>query len=461
MNNQRPPKPIPSQPPSDRLPPQNMDAERGLLGSLLRENSVIGDILQTIQSPEDFYADAHQKIFTCIRDLHLAGKPVDAVILADVLKDRGQIEDAGGYGYLGELWAAAPTAANAEHYARIVRDKSVSRNLIRLSTRILRDAYDQVSPADELLGEAVRELLEVQQATATNTKNVTVRLSEAIKETEAEIDKRHRNRDVEGGSVRSGLLDLDELTGGFHAGELVIIAARPSVGKTALAMQVVEVAGEDKIPTLFFSLEQSRTELVSRMLCGRGQVDSHLVRTGRLGADEFSRLTDAATAIKPLPIWINDNASQRVSGMLNVARKLMTREKIQLIAVDYLQLVTFAGDRQMNRNDQVSTMTRELKLMARSLGVPLLLLCQITRDSERQNRKPRLSDLRDSGSIEQDADTVLFLHRAKARDESSSELIEAIVAKQRNGPTGDVTLRFFKRRTRFECVAGGTFGGVE
>ena len=459
MNNARPQKPLPSQPPGDRLPPQNLDAERGLLGSLLRENSVIGDILQVIQSPEDFYADAHQKTFRVIRDLHLAGKPVDAVILADVLKDRSQIEDVGGYGYLGELWATAPTAANAEHYARIVRDKSISRNLIRTSTRILRDAYDQVQPAEDLLGEAVRELLEVQQATSTNTRNVTVKLSAAIKETQVEIENRHRNQDLEGGSVRSGLIDLDELTGGFHAGELIIVAARPSVGKTALAMQVVETAGEDKIPTLFFSLEQSRTELVSRMLCGRGQVNSHLVRTGRLGPDEFARLTDAAAAITPLPIWINDNASQKVSGLLNVARKLLQREQIKLIAVDYLQLIT-ATDSKVNRNDQVSTMTRELKLMARQLGVPLLLLCQITRDSERQNRKPRLSDLRDSGSIEQDADTVLFLHRAKERDDSPWESIDVIVAKQRNGPTGEVALRFFKKRTRFECVAGGTFGGV-
>src|SRR5437867_3283103 len=297
----------------DRLPPQSREAERCVLGSMLRENGVIGDVLQTLRT-ENFYADAHQKIFQAIVALYDKGHPVDLVTLAELLKDRKHIEDVGGYAYLGELWDAAPTAANAEYYARIVRDKAIVRHLIHAGTEILRDAYDQVMPADELLEAAERKVLDIAQMGITGQ---TYTLQEAISEAYDRIDARKQNEHRMVSGVPSGYLDLDEKTAGFQNSELIIIAARPSVGKTAFGLGVARHMAVDKhIPVFFVSLEQSRIELAERLLCCQAKVDSHRLRTGRLNSDDLQRLFEAGDLLSRAKLFIDDTPAQ---GMLRIA----------------------------------------------------------------------------------------------------------------------------------------------
>ena len=439
---------------ADRLPPQNRDAERSVLGSMLRDNAVIGDVVQIINRAETFYTDGHQKIFDGITKLYDKGKPVDLVLLADHLKEQKHLEDIGGYTYLAELWDAAPTAANAEYYARIVRDKAIVRNLIHAGNEVLRDAYDQSMPADELLESAERKILDIAQMGITGQ---TFTLEAALNEAYARIDARHERGHESISGLETGFTDLDNITAGLQNSELVVIAARPSAGKTAFSLNLVRHVGvEVGHPVFFVSLEQSRIELAERLLCCQAKVDSHKLRVGKLGGDDMQRLIDAGNELSKAKIFIDDTPGQ---GMLRIAanaRRLKLRHKIRLVVVDYLQLIE-PDNRRDSRQEQVAQLSRRLKFLARELQIPVVALAQVNRSSEdRQDHKPRLADLRESGAIEQDADTVMLLHRPEMYEPGQHEgTTEIIIAKKRNGPTGEITLTYLKQFMRFENFAIG------
>ncbi|MFL5328774.1 MAG: replicative DNA helicase [Gemmataceae bacterium] len=445
----------------ERLPPQSREAERCVLGSMLRDNVCIGDIQQIFGKDNVyFYADAHRKIYEGIRTLYDKGQPVDLVVLAEWLTANKFIEDVGGYGYLGELWEAAPTAANAEYYAKIVRDKAIIRNIIHAGNEILRDAYDNVAPADELLETAERKILEIAQL---GLMGETIELKDAMQEAYDRIDARAAKDYTETG-VQTGFADLDELTAGLHNNELVILAARPSVGKTALALNIVRnvILGDlrrrvEAVPVFFVSLEQSRVELAERMLVAQASVDSHKLRKGFLNSEEMQRLIDAGDKLRQAKLFIDDSPMQSMLRIAANARRLKKRHDIRMVVVDYLQLID-PENRKDNRQEQVAQISRRLKFLARELEIPVLALAQVNRSSEdRTDHKPRLADLRESGSIEQDADTVMMMHRpGKYEGGGDDNTTEVIIAKQRNGPTGDVTLAFRKEFMRYENHAFGT-----
>src|SRR5216683_1389721 len=437
----------------DRLPPQSKEAEQCVLGSMLRDNVVIGDILQIIR-PDNFYLDAHQKICQAITGLYDQGHPVDLVVLAEELKNRKHIEDIGGYAYLGQLWDAAPTAANAEYYARIVRDKAIIRHLIHSSNEILRDAYDQAMPADELLESAERKVLDIAEMGITGQ---TFTLAQALTEAYDRIDTRQQNDQTSISGLPTGFIDLDEKTAGLQNSELIIMAARPSHGKTALAMNIARyVAVEDNQPVFVVSLEQSRIELAERLLCCQARVDSHKLRKGHLSSEDMQKLIEAGGILRNALLFIDDTPGQ---GMLRIAanaRRLKLREKIKLVVIDYLQLIE-PDNRRDNRQEQVANISRRLKFLARELQIPVMALAYVTRCSAvRTGHTPCLADLPESGSIEQDADTVMLLHRPEMYEPGQHEgTTEVIVAKQRNGPTGEITLTYLKQFMRFENFAIG------
>jgi replicative DNA helicase len=443
----------------DRLPPQSQEAERSVLGSMLRDNGVIGDIIQIIR-PENFYSDAHQKIFQAMVALYDKGHPVDLVVLVDKLKELKQIEDIGGYAYLAVLWDAAPTAANAEYYARIVRDRAIVRSLIHSCNEIQRDAFDQAMPADELLESAERKILDIAQLGITGQ---TYTLRQAIDEAYDRIDTRHQPDQTSISGIETGFTELDEKTAGLQNSELIIMAARPSHGKTALAINIaLHVALKDAQPVFFVSLEQSRIELAERLLCCQAQVDSHKLRKGHLGSDDMQKLIAAGGELREAKLFIDDTPGQ---GMLRIAanaRRLKLRYAIKLVIIDYLQLIE-PDNRRDSRQEQVANISRRLKFLARELAIPVVALAQLNRSSEdRQDHTPRLADLRESGSIEQDADTVLLLHRPEMYEPGQHEgILEIHVAKQRNGPTGELTLTFLKQFMRFENFAVDTHFGYE
>jgi replicative DNA helicase len=418
---------------------------------MLRDNGAIGDVLQIVRA-ENFYLDAHQKIFQAVQALYDRGHPVDLVMLAEALKDQKHIEDVGGYAYLAELWDAAPTAANAEYYARIVRDKAIVRNLIHASTEVLRDAYDQAMPADELLEGAERKILDIAQMGVTGQ---TYTLSQALSEAYDRIDTRSQRDHMSISGLSTGFIDLDDKTAGLQNSELIIIAARPSVGKTAFALSLVRhIAVQENKPVFFVSLEQSRIELAERLLCAQARVDSHKLRKGHLGSDDMQKLIQAGEVLRSAHLFIDDSPGQ---GMLRIAanaRRLKLRHEISLVVVDYLQLIE-PDNRRESRQEQVASMSRRLKFLARELKIPVVALAQVNRSSEdRQDHRPRLADLRESGSIEQDADTVMLLHRPEMYEPGQHEgTVEVIIGKQRNGPTGEITLTFIKQFMRFENFA--------
>jgi replicative DNA helicase len=441
----------PDQGGGERLPPQSRDAERSVLGSMLRDNGVIGDVVQIVRE-ENFYLDAHQKIFKAITSLYDRGSPVDAVMLAELLREQKQIEDIGGYGYLGELWDAAPTAANAEYYARIVRDKALVRHLIHASTEILRDSYDQAMPADELLEMAERKVLDIAEMGITGQ---TTTLEQAVNEAYDRLDARHGQDHLAISGLPTGYVDLDEKTAGFQNSELVIVAARPSVGKTAFALNVVRhLVVEDNKPIFFVSLEQSRIELAERLLCCQARVDSHKLRKGHLSSEEMDRMIEAAEFLRRAKLFIDDTPALNMLRIAANARRLKLRHHIRAVFVDYLQLIE-PDNRRDSRQEQVAAISRRLKHLARELKIPVVALAQVNRSSEdRQDHKPRLADLRESGGIEQDADTVMLLHRPEMYEPGQHEgTVEVMIAKQRNGPTGEITLTYLKQFMRFENFA--------
>lgn len=436
----------------DRLPPHSLEAEMGVLGSILLDPNMCDDVALVLR-PEDFYSDAHQKLYSQMMAMHDAGQRVDAMLLAERLRQAGEYEMVGGTAYVAEILQAVPVAAHAIYYARIVRDKATLRSLIHTSTEILRDAYDPSLEPREMLNRAEELIFSLHdQRSADRVANMHDVLVEAFQQ----IDKRLEHGGATG--VATGFTDLDNMTGGLHEAELVILAARPSMGKTALATNIVEFATvEANVPTLFVSLEMSRLELAQRMLCSRGKIDGKKFRSGFLSGQDHERLVKVAAELSKCPLFIDDTPSRTVTEIAACARRLKRRDKLGLIAIDYLQLIEPDNSKDP-RQEQVARIARRLKGLARELAVPILCLAQLNRQAElSKDSRPKLSHLRESGAIEQDADVVMFIHReeyGKTREEAEAEGClgqgEIIVAKQRNGPVGDVKVAWLSQFTRFE-----------
>ncbi|MSQ95350.1 MAG: replicative DNA helicase [Gemmataceae bacterium] len=446
---------------ADRLPPHNRDAERSLLGSMLRDNQVIPEAVNLVRA-EHFYVFGHQKIFEAITKLNDDdGKPADIVTVAEWLSQAKLMDDVGGHGYLVELFDAAPSAAHYRQYAEIIREKAIVRNLIHACTDLQAEAYNQTQKPKELLDSAERRILEIAEMGITGN---TVTLHDALQEAFQRLDQK-KLPGHEFSGIKTGFMDLDDLTAGFQKNELIIIAARPSVGKTAFALNIARhVVVEDGLPVLFVSLEQAKVEIADRLLCCQGRVDSHRMRRGHLNSDEVSRMMEASELLGGgAKLFIDDTPGQNMLRIAANARRLKKREDIRLVMIDYLQLID-PDDRRESRQEQVSGISRRLKFLARELKLPVVALAQVNRSSEdRQDHRPRLSDLRESGAIEQDADTVIMLHRPDSAPGQNEGLIEVNVAKQRNGPTGEKSLIYVKEYMRFENFAvehSSSFGGI-
>ncbi|MBM3995861.1 MAG: replicative DNA helicase [Planctomycetes bacterium] len=448
---------------TDRLPPHNRDAERSLLSSMMRDNNIIPEAVNLVKA-DHFYVFGHQKIFEAITKLNDdAGKPADLVTIAEWLTQAKLMDDVGGYGYLAELWDAAPSAAHYRQYAEIIRQKAIVRNLIHACTELQTEAYDQSQPPGELLDQAERRILEIAEMGITGD---TITLHDALQEAWHRLDQRKKQGEHEFSGIATGYLDLDNLTAGFQNSELIILAARPSVGKTAFALNIARhVVVEEGLPVLFVSLEQARVELAERLICCQARVDSHRLRRGHLGHDDIEKIHSAGAVLSESHLFIDDTPGQSMLRIAANARRLKKRHGIRMVMIDYLQLID-PDDRRESRQEQVAGISRRLKFLARELKVPVVALAQVNRSSEdRQDHRPRLSDLRESGAIEQDADTVLMLHRPDYHEPGQQEgLVEVIVAKQRNGPTGEVSLMYVKQYMRFENFAvehsGYSAGGI-
>lgn len=438
----------------DRLPPHSLEAEKGVLGSIFLDPNLCDDVVGILR-PADFYADAHQKLFAHVVAMHDEGKRVDATLVLERLRTTGDLEAIGGPAYLAEVLHSVPHAANAVYYAEIVRDKATLRALIHASTEILRDAYEPTLDPQEMVGRAEQTIFAVHdERTTDQVINAHDLMIAALDRIDARLDHR------EGVGIPTGFHDIDEKTGGLHDSELVVLAARPSVGKTALATNIAEyVAIEAKVPTLFVSLEMARLELAQRMLCSQGRIDANKFRSGFISKEERQKLIVASGRLSQAPLWIDDTPSRTCSEIAACARRLKRREKLGLVVIDYMQLIQ-PDDPRDPRQEQVAKMARRLKCLARELKVPVLCLAQLNRraDEGKDSHRPKLSQLRESGAIEQDADVVMFIWRdwetpEEAREKGKEGVVNVSIAKQRNGPTGDVELAWFDKYTRFENLA--------
>ena len=439
----------------ERQPPVDVEAEMGVLGSILLNPEVCDDVALILRG-DDFYDDAHQRIFRAMQDMHDSGKKIDVKLLVHKLQTTGDFELIGGNAYLAKLSQAVPNAAHAVYYAEIVREKATYRSLINASSEILREAYEEGTEAREMLSNAEQKIFSILDSRGSSTVND---IREVLHEAMDRIDARMRGEHTEG-VVESMFADFDAMTGGFHANELVILAARPSMGKTALALNMTEnVAIHQSTPVLFISLEMGSTELADRLLCSMARVNGHRLRNGTISNEDRMRLVEKAGEISQSPLYIDDSPSRTVSEIAAAARRIRRREgALGLIAIDYLQLIEPDNARDP-RQEQVAKIARRLKGLARELQVPILCLSQLNRQAEdSRDHKPKLSHLRESGAIEQDADVVMFVHREEYyhRGEEAEQYAgqaEIIIAKQRNGPVGDVELVWEKQFTRFQDKA--------
>ncbi|MEX2121326.1 MAG: replicative DNA helicase [Pirellulales bacterium] len=439
----------------DRLPPQNLEAEKGVLGSLLLDPELCDEVALLLR-PVDFYSGPHQTLFAHLLAMHNDGVRIDVTLLNERLKKCNDLEAIGGLAYLAEVADSVPTAANATYYAQIVRDKATLRSLIHASTEILRDAYDQSLEARDMLGRAEEKVFRILEDQGTGD---LAPLEDVLHEALSRIDARLEKGGGIGG-MPTGFTDLDGLTGGFHDGELVILAARPSMGKTALATNIADhVAISGLRTTLFVSLEMSRLELAERMLCGHGRINGHKLRNGFISATDRKKLIESSVAMSKAPLFIDDTPSRTMTEIAATARRLRRREKLALVIIDYLQLIEPDNPKDP-RQEQVAKIARRLKGLARELKLPVLCLAQLNRQAEvTKDNRPRLNHLRESGAIEQDADVVLFVHRDEyyqSNDDDRSRVAgqaDLIIAKQRNGPTGDIKLAWLQDYTRFENLA--------
>jgi replicative DNA helicase len=431
----------------DRVPPQNIEAEQAVLGAILLNSEALITAMERLAN-EDFYRGTHQRIYEAMIELVEEDEPVDLITLTSKLQDKQQLEDVGGVTYLSELANAVPTAANVDYYAAIVEEKSMLRRLIRAATQIVSNGYASSDDVGDLLSEAEQRIFEI---SARRSSSGFIPIRDVLMDVFERVEHLYSNK---GGStgIPSGFLDLDKMTSGFQRSDLIIVAARPSVGKTAFALNIAQNVGvRAKETVAIFSLEMGAGQLVQRMICAEANVDATRMRTGYLEGDDWEKLTMAIGALSEANIYIDDSPSITVAEIRAKCRRLKQEKGLGMILIDYLQLIHGRGKGD-NRQQEVSEISRTLKQIARELNVPVIALSQLSRGVEqRQDKRPMMSDLRESGSIEQDADIVAFLYRDDYYDKESEKknIIEIILAKQRNGPVGTVELAFLKNYNKF------------
>lgn len=447
----------------DRLPPHSPEAEQGVLGCiLLSPNDCMGECIEKFTAgAEVFYDLRHQTIFSVLAEMYDAREAIDVITLQQRLKNKQLLDEVGGIAYLASLPDMVPSSANLSYYVDIVREKFLLRKMIHTCTEVVSRVYDHEGEVDALLDEVERDILRISESRVQAHTNT---IKELVKKAINTIEDFHQRQGVLTG-VGTGFTDLDKMTSGLHAGEMIVIAARPSMGKTSLAMNIVEHASIDLgLPVGVFSLEMTSESLVLRMLCSRSRVNLRNVRDGFLAERDFPKLTGAASKLAKAPLFIDDSSALSILQLRAKARRMFQQYGIKLFVIDYLQLLHSTSRRAENRQQEIADISSGIKALAKELNVPVIVLSQLNREIEREKgRPPRLSDLRESGAIEQDADLVGLLYKPKSGnedDESASSgpeeeavPVNLLIAKQRNGPTGDVNLTFLKPYTRFESAA--------
>ena len=439
---------------SPRLPPQNLEAEQSVLGAILLQNEALAKVMDLL-TEEDFYRTAHRKIYRGMLELDERNEAIDQVTLTEHLKGKGELESVGGSAFVAELVMLVPTASNARYHAKIVRDKSVLRGLVNTSTDIIASAYDGTASVEELLDSAERSVFSLAQGRLGRS---FTSMKEAISQSVDLIDRFYSGRQTVTG-VPTGFTDLDEKLSGLQPSDLVIIAGRPSMGKTSLALgMAVRAAVKHQKKVGIFSLEMSKEQLGLRMLSSEARLDSHALRNGRLQKEDWRRLTEAAARLESAPIFIDDSGVLSVQQMRGKARRLQKEQKgLDLLLVDYLQLMQGRSDAE-SRQQEISDISRSLKSLAKELHLPVVALSQLSRAVEnRTDKRPILADLRESGAIEQDADVVIFIYRDELYNPETEEkgIADILVSKHRNGPTGRIQLHFHEQFASFEDLARG------
>ncbi len=427
---------------TERLPPQNLEAEQSVLGAMLIDREAIVKAMELLRG-EDFYREAHRRVFDAIAGLFDRSEAADLVTVSEALRSNNQLESVGGLTFLTALANAVPTAANVEHYARIVREKSVLRQLISAATEVVTRAYDGTEDVAEILDRAEQAIFSI--ASMTKRRGTSrIKLREIMIEAFEHIEKLYASQERVTG-VPSGFDRLNSMTAGFQPSDLIILAARPSVGKTTLALNFVRAAAVlNSMPVLYFSLEQSALQLALRLLSGEARIDGNMLRTGKLAREHWPRLAQASGRLGSAPVYIDDTPNLSVMELRTRARRIKAEVDLKLIVVDYMQLM-HSGGRSDSRQQEISEISRMLKALGRELNVPVMALSQLRRAVEqREGERPQLSDLRESGAIEQDADVVMFIYQDPKSREQGEGRVELIIAKQRNGPTGSVELFFQK-----------------
>jgi len=447
---------MPAEPTLERPLPQNLDAERSILGAILLDNHALNAAIENLK-PEDFFLEQHRRVFNQMIALGKAQQAIDLVTLTESLHRVGELESSGGAPYLAALADGMPRVSNVEHYARIVREKALLRNLIHATHNIQQRALEGEDGADTILDNAESSIFAIAED---RVKAGLIPVKDIVRDNFERLEKIFREgKSITG--VSTGYTELDKLLSGLQPSELLILAARPSQGKTALALNLAEnISIRAGLPVAFFSLEMSKESLLQRLVASVAQIDAHKFRTGHLSREDWRRMTEALGTISSAPLWIDDAGSTSVLEIGAKARRLKRDKGLAMMVVDYLQLITGRG-RFGNRQEEVSSISRGLKGLAKELQIPVLVLSQLTRAPERDERGPQLSDLRESGAIEQDADVVMFIYRPHwSKFEASPEerdQAEIQVAKQRNGPTDKVRFVFRSRLTRFEEAAPDAF----
>ncbi|MDR0522053.1 MAG: replicative DNA helicase, partial [Planctomycetaceae bacterium] len=433
-------------------PPHDYSAEQAVLGALLHDPDICDDVIQILRDPDDFSFDPHRRIYSQLMKMRIEDSKIDLLLLVNRLSAAGDLEAVGGHAFLAELMEAVPITAHAEHYANIVKEKATLRKLIHAGAEIIRDAYAPETATKELLNKAAVQMAELCES---QTVNQISDMTALMNDVAAFMDRKAQGF-VEG--VKTGFVDLDDLIEGLHPNELIILAARPGMGKTALALNIAEnVAVNERQAVLFASLEMGKLELALRLICSRGTIDSGKIRRNLLSHDEQRRFMEVADELAKAPMFIDDTPSRTIAEIAAVARKLKRQQDLRLLVIDYIGLIS-PEDNSDPRQEQVAKIARRLKTLARELHVPILCLAQLNRQVEagRKDERPRLSHLRESGAIEQDADVVMFVHRLdagldaeKAAEKDLTNQVDLIVAKQRNGATDDVRLIWDGPHTRF------------
>ncbi len=444
-----------------RIPPQNIESEKALLGSIMLRSESLDDIMDIIR-PDSFYSEKHRLIFKAIADLFSKREPIDLLTLSSRLKERELLDQTGGMSYLTELVNAVPSSANAEYYAQMIQKKHLMRKLIEASEHICTLGYDETSELDELLDNAEKKIYEVTHSISNGN---FIELKDALGEAWERLDRLHKSKDEFRG-VPTGFKELDNKLAGLQKSDLIILAARPSMGKTALALDIARQAAiQHNVPVAIFSLEMSSQQLVDRMLAAESRVDAWKLRTGKLTLDsEFDKIRNSLEPLSKAPIFVDDQPANNILKMRSIVRRLKSEKKLGLVIIDYLQLMVPTNSRNSdNTVQQVTEISRSLKHLAREFDIPVLALSQLNRAVEQRGGRPRLSDLRDSGSIEQDADVVMFIHREDKYKEESDKpnIAEILIEKHRNGPTGKIELFFDQNKSTFLSIDKSNFSDFE